>query len=55
MNYNDVAKVARMYMTHELNGLNPLDYIDVIKDITIDEVNKIKKKYLKKKIEFISN
>ena len=54
MNYNDVAKVARMYMTHELNGLNPLDYIDVIKDITINEVNEIKKKIFKEENRVVS-
>ena len=54
MNYNDVAKVARMYMTHELNGLNPLDYIDVIKDITLDEVNKIKKEIFKEENRVVS-
>ena len=53
-NFNDVTKIARMYMVDDINNINLLDYVDVIKNITIDDVRNIKNKIFKEENRALS-
>lgn len=52
--YDDVEHVGRMFLADSVRGINSLDYIDEIKNITLEYVNKIKREMLKKEESILS-
>lgn len=45
--YEDVEEVGRMFLSDSIKGINSLEYIDEINNITLDEIKDIKNKIFK--------
>ena len=52
--YNDVENIGRMYLSDAIKGVNSIEYIDKIDNITLDYVNEILKKMFKENEPIIS-
>ncbi len=52
--YNDVEEIGRMYLADAVKGINSIEYVEKINDITLDYVNEILKKLFKENESVIS-
>ena len=52
--YNDVENIGRMYLSDAIKGVNSMEYIDKIDDVTLDYVNEILRKLFKENESVIS-
>ncbi len=52
--YNDVEEIGRMYLADAVKGINSMEYVEKINDITLDYVNEILKKLFKENESVIS-
>lgn len=52
--YDDVEKVGRMFSTDWIRGINSLDYVDEVKNITLEYAKRIQKEIFKKEQSILS-
>ena len=52
--YNDVEDIGRMYLSDAVKGINSMDYVDKIENISLDYVNEILRKLYKENESVIS-
>lgn len=52
--YNDVEEIGRMYLSDAIKGINSLEYVNKIGDITLDYVNDVLTKLFKENQSIIS-
>ena len=46
--YDDVEQIGRMFLSDSIKGINNLDYVDEIQNISLEYVNKVKKEIFNK-------
>ena len=53
-NFEDVEQIGRMFIQDALRNVDTIDYINQLKNITLEEVNDIKNKIFKSEESILS-